>query len=161
MTKPSRPWPQWRIEKLIELHGRGFSGGEIARLLSASDWKATRSAICGQISRLRIDGLLPPAKPSPKAGRRVGKAIESAVKSARLKTVPQRTYIAPLEPQAVNVVDETKRIPFEALTAHSCRWPIGDPSSPNFGYCGEKKLAGRSYCAAHYQRSVVKCPSQT
>jgi GcrA cell cycle regulator len=86
--------------------------------------------------------------------------VPSAVSAARLKAVPQKTYTAPIK-QAVNVVDETKRIPFEALTAHSCRWPIGNPNDPDFGYCGEKKLAGKSYCAAHYERSITKCLHKT
>ena len=160
MAKNNNAWPQERCEKLIELHGKGFSGGEIARMLSTPEWTGTRSAVCGQISRLRSAGALPPSKPHPNARRRVGAAVPSAVSAARLKAVPQKTYAAPIK-QAVNVVDETKRIPFEALTAHSCRWPIGDPTDPDFGYCGEKKLAGKSYCAAHYERSITKCLHKT
>lgn len=31
----------------------------------------------------------------------------------------------------------------------ACRWPLGEPSSPDFRYCGADKIEGRSYCGAH------------
>jgi len=33
------------------------------------------------------------------------------------------------------------------LGAHACKWPIGDPKSPDFTFCG-RRTDGR-YCAAH------------
>ncbi len=38
------------------------------------------------------------------------------------------------------------------LHAHagpSCKWPIGDPKSAEFGFCGKPALAGRPYCSDH------------
>lgn len=39
-----------------------------------------------------------------------------------------------------------------------CRWPIGDPKSPGFGFCGQAAEEGRSYCAAHRQRATRLLP---
>jgi GcrA cell cycle regulator len=36
------------------------------------------------------------------------------------------------------------------LEPHDCRWPIGEPRSPDFHFCGEQQAAGRSYCAHHW-----------
>ena len=33
------------------------------------------------------------------------------------------------------------------LAVHACKWPIGDPKSPDFSFCG-RRADGR-YCAAH------------
>ena len=30
-----------------------------------------------------------------------------------------------------------------------CTWPIGDPQSPDFRFCGEPLEEGRPYCKAH------------
>ncbi len=30
-----------------------------------------------------------------------------------------------------------------------CRWPIGDPQSRDFHFCGRQKTAGSSYCEHH------------
>ncbi len=35
------------------------------------------------------------------------------------------------------------------LTSRTCKWPIGDPTQPDFHYCGQPPQAGRPYCATH------------
>lgn len=35
------------------------------------------------------------------------------------------------------------------LTERTCRWPIGDPKDPAFGYCGAQSHPGFPYCAGH------------
>jgi hypothetical protein len=39
------------------------------------------------------------------------------------------------------------------LTAGACRWPVGDPSHPDFFFCGAEALRGELYCAAHRARA--------
>lgn len=34
------------------------------------------------------------------------------------------------------------------LGSHMCRWPIGDPSSTDFSFCGRRSLEG-AYCVEH------------
>jgi hypothetical protein len=53
----------------------------------------------------------------------------------------------------------TKRVPLHALEPHHCRWPIGNPRHPDFGYCGERKYTGHpSYCARHARMSMACKP---
>ena len=35
------------------------------------------------------------------------------------------------------------------LKERMCRWPVGDPNEPGFGYCGSDSIAGHPYCADH------------
>jgi len=35
------------------------------------------------------------------------------------------------------------------LKEHSCRWPIGEPDQPGFGFCGCRKAEGSPYCEHH------------
>ena len=35
------------------------------------------------------------------------------------------------------------------LSESKCRWPIGDPSSPDFFFCGGKTIEGLPYCGHH------------
>jgi GcrA cell cycle regulator len=35
------------------------------------------------------------------------------------------------------------------LTSDTCKWPFGDPASPDFHYCGRAPQSGRPYCATH------------
>ena len=43
----------------------------------------------------------------------------------------------------------------EELQINQCRWPSGDPGSPDFSFCGERVARGRSYCPAHCKRAYV------
>jgi GcrA cell cycle regulator len=39
-----------------------------------------------------------------------------------------------------------------------CRWPVGEPKQPGFGFCGHSQVPGMSYCGHHarvaYQPAV-------
>jgi GcrA cell cycle regulator len=34
-------------------------------------------------------------------------------------------------------------------TPRACAWPVGDPTSADFHFCGDTVLSGKPYCAAH------------
>jgi GcrA cell cycle regulator len=36
------------------------------------------------------------------------------------------------------------------LEPDDCRWPIGEPRSPDFHFCGKPHAAGRPYCEHHW-----------
>ena len=36
-----------------------------------------------------------------------------------------------------------------SLTERMCRWPIGDPRSAGFRFCGRAVVPGQTYCAEH------------
>lgn len=42
-----------------------------------------------------------------------------------------------------------RRISLLDLTERVCKWPIGDPTDPNFHFCGLPAVPGKPYCAAH------------
>jgi GcrA cell cycle regulator len=46
-------------------------------------------------------------------------------------------------------VGEMQRVRFEDIREFACRWPLGDPKSGEFAYCGLKRVEGQSYCAGH------------
>jgi GcrA cell cycle regulator len=37
------------------------------------------------------------------------------------------------------------------LREGTCRWPLGDPTTPEFRYCGGGAVLGLPYCAHHAQ----------
>jgi GcrA cell cycle regulator len=40
-----------------------------------------------------------------------------------------------------------------ALPTGACHWPHGDPSEPDFAFCGAPRTDGSAYCALHRKRS--------
>ena len=46
-------------------------------------------------------------------------------------------------------IGEMRRVRFEEIHELACRWPLGDPKSGDFAYCGLNPAEGQSYCAGH------------
>ena len=44
------------------------------------------------------------------------------------------------------------------LKPNQCRWPIGDPDSENFHFCGETVFAGKPYCYEHCRQAYQFTP---
>jgi GcrA cell cycle regulator len=54
------------------------------------------------------------------------------------------------EPDEVeNVVPMGQRCSLLELNDSKCRWPIGDPGSAEFSFCGGKTVEGVVYCGYH------------
>jgi GcrA cell cycle regulator len=65
------------------------------------------------------------------------------------------------EPELLdNVIPIGQRRTILELTEETCRWPIGDPGSSDFFFCGGQSLTGLPYCAYHsrvaYQPANVR-----
>jgi GcrA cell cycle regulator len=57
----------------------------------------------------------------------------------------------------------SRKLTTMGLTSATCKWPIGDPTQPDFHYCGRPPQSGRPYCDTHdnmsYQSTPRKRPS--
>ena len=45
-----------------------------------------------------------------------------------------------------------------SLKPNQCRWPIGDPDSENFHFCGETVFTGKPYCYEHCRQAYQLTP---
>jgi GcrA cell cycle regulator len=63
---------------------------------------------------------------------------------------PSANEISPEALAKVNAVEKTaKKISLMELTERTCKWPIGDPATEKFWFCGLAVQAGKPYCEAH------------
>ena len=54
------------------------------------------------------------------------------------------------EPEVVeNIIPMGQRCSILQSSESTCRWPIGDPSSADFFFCGGKSIEGLPYCGCH------------
>jgi GcrA cell cycle regulator len=51
------------------------------------------------------------------------------------------------------VIPESERISLLGLNEHTCKWPIGDPLSSNFHFCGRTSEDNRPYCDFHSRKA--------
>jgi GcrA cell cycle regulator len=67
--------------------------------------------------------------------------------------LPPQPSVGEISPEALANVREVekkaRKITLMELTERTCKWPIGDPATPNFWFCGLPTQAGKPYCEAH------------
>ena len=44
---------------------------------------------------------------------------------------------------------KSKKISLMELTERTCKWPIGDPATNTFWFCGHESEPGKPYCKTH------------
>ncbi|MCX7286714.1 MAG: GcrA cell cycle regulator [Rhodobacterales bacterium] len=102
-----------------------------------------------------------PATPRPEAARPAVAASPSNVTPlpVRKAIIPAGQPLPPqpsqneISPEALASVREVekraKKLTLMELTERTCKWPIGDPATDDFWFCGLPSLPGKPYCEAH------------
>ena len=63
---------------------------------------------------------------------------------------PSANEISPEVLASVREVEKrARKISLMELTERTCKWPIGDPATVDFWFCGLPSVAGKPYCEAH------------
>jgi GcrA cell cycle regulator len=87
-------------------------------------------------------------QPAPAAAPAPRKAIIPA--GQPLPPQPSANEISPEALATVREVEKkAKRIGLMDLTERTCKWPVGDPATEDFWFCGLSVQAGKPYCEAH------------
>jgi len=60
-------------------------------------------------------------------------------------------YVAPQVQELY--IPEEKRLSLLQLNEQTCKWPIGDPLTPDFYFCGQHSDDGKPYCEFHSRRA--------
>lgn len=67
--------------------------------------------------------------------------------------LPPQPSANEISPEALAKVSEieksAKRLSLLELTERTCKWPVGDPATEDFWFCGLPVQAGKPYCEAH------------
>ena len=67
--------------------------------------------------------------------------------------LPPQPSAKEISPEALASVREVekraKKLTLMELTERTCKWPIGDPATDDFWFCGLPSVAGKPYCEAH------------
>lgn len=149
-------WTAEKIEQLNKLWSEGMSITEIGKILGM-----TRNAVVGKAHRLslakrpspiaRAPGPRPAVQQAPVAPARPVAAPVAAIAAA-----PVAEAAPPPPKPAMPVMSPPSRPrPAPAFRAAriangpACRWPLGDPKSPDFHFCGSPSIEGKPYCEKH------------
>jgi GcrA cell cycle regulator len=155
-------WTDERVDLLRKLWSDGLSASQVAAELGPG---ITRNAVIGKIHRL---GLAERAKtasaPRPRAAKAATRQVAAtapAVVAPRagghavhgnvaLAYAPQVVVVARATPEEEVVIPMSERVTLMELRESMCRWPMGDPTTPEFRFCGGKSpIGGGPYCSHH------------
>ncbi len=135
-------WTDERVEQLKTLWAEGLSAAQIANKMGG----VTRNAVIGKVHRLGLSGRATPAK--PQRGRAApelkvnGEARRAPAEEVK-PVIPEPEFIAPA------TLDTGDQVTVATIKNNMCKWPIGDPATDDFHFCGQTTLPGKSYCAYH------------
>ena len=151
-------WTEERVELLKKLWNDGLSASQIAGELGA----VTRNAVIGKVHRLGLSGRAKaPSSSTPRPRKAVTRAPSHPMSGGGNFTrgntalAPQFKPEVEAAPEAAPAPSEDVVIPFSErvtimeLRESMCRWPMGDPATAEFRYCGGKSGVGMPYCSYH------------
>ena len=150
-------WTEDRVGALKKLWLEGQSASQIAKQLGGG---VTRNAVIGKVHRLGLSGRAAPSQPARATFRpsrpRPAQPTQAPSAPRRIEAVQPRAA-APTVPAPMPDLPGTATV--MTLGAHMCKWPIGDPSSNEFSFCGRRSSEG-VYCVEHarvaYQPQVKR-----
>jgi GcrA cell cycle regulator len=139
-------WTAEAVDVLRRLAQEGRSASVIAAALGAQ----SRNAVIGKANRIGVK-LNGGGRAFAPDGTLDGEALSAPL--PRPRPVPAPLFlereVKPAPAFEAAEVGEMRRVRFEDIREPACRWPLGDPRSGDFAYCGLKPAEGRSYCAGH------------
>jgi GcrA cell cycle regulator len=102
----------------------------------------------GNTPRPTIGGMM---KQRASSGDGGGGAIMGNTALKISEEVVREAYVAPQVQELFIPVDQ--RLTLLDLSEHTCKWPIGDPLTPEFYFCGQHSDDGKPYCEFHSRRA--------
>lgn len=171
-------WTEERVETLKKMWAEGQSASQIAKELggvtrNAVIGKVHRLGLSNRAGGASTAKTAPkekpaakaeaPAKPKPAprpaAEKPAAAATPPAPTPARKQIIPAGQPLPPqpsaneISPEALASVREVekkaKKLTLMELTERTCKWPIGDPATDDFWFCGLAVQQGKPYCEAH------------
>lgn len=151
-----------RDTRVRELVRDGHSASVIARYFRC----CTRNSIISYCNRREI----PMANKSGWAKETIAKGRKAMAERPKPKAKTAAEPKAPKPPKITPPPFETALLPEEdlgndvtpligsvlGLNEHTCKWPIGDPLLPGFGFCGRHSMDGSPYCEDHHKRGTYR-----
>ena len=172
----SKGWDNATLKKLKALTGKGLSTSEIGKRLGMA-----KNATVGKLNRLgwnakaggttagaekKAEVKKPDDKPVVAKKTTVKKsepAKKTSVKATVTKTTPKEAEVkTDAKTTAKNLAMHQRIIQpsleMANLKPNQCRWPIGDPDSEHFHFCGETVFIGKPYCYEHCKQAYQFTP---
>ena len=149
-------WTDERMEICQQALREGKSGLQIAALIGAP----SRNAVIGKVNRMGWRGLSPNTRPRH-SGTKVEKPKKMKAPPPSLEEQTPSVLQASISATASTSFAFTGPKTFGELAGDECKWPIGDPMTDDFTFCGRGSGGDGPYCRAHAQFAYQPSSSRT
>jgi GcrA cell cycle regulator len=160
-------WTEAMITRAIQLRRDGLTHSQIARDLG----NMTRNAVIGKLERMVKAGLAPDlprvattVKPSrqkkPPKDLPITLALAGVPPQQRGRDCNNHPTVRRSKPLPVTLAEPVPfangaRVTIMQLTSQTCKWPIGDPGTAEFCFCGHAPREASPYCEFHARAAYV------
>jgi GcrA cell cycle regulator len=155
-------WTQAQVQELWQRWSSGAPASQIARDLGRG---ISKNAVLAKIRRLRLarrrmHDRRPSARSTIRAiafdaipGRLRPRSLDSnrEQRGSPKWVIEAKPYAD--DPGADADIPPAQRRSLLELNDQTCKWPVGDPVTPDFFYCGAPADHGRPYCGHHCLRA--------
>ena len=157
-------WTEQQIQTLKKMWGNGHSASDIAKYLGGG---VTRNAVIGKAHRLKLSASAAAARTTLEPPSKVNGVVVTSIKKISKKGASPRAMLRTMQPvqtiadtaprplvreplpRSIDMIKRSEGIPVTKAGERHCRWPIGDPRSPDFRFCGCETVEGLPYCTDH------------
>lgn len=176
----SKGWDSVMLKKLKGLMGKGLSTSEIGKRLGMS-----KNAVVGKLNRLgwnsKAGGVVAESATTTTKKTTSGRGTKktSSVASAKNTRTTSKKNTTKAGARGAGTTGTKKTtsggrtlnktlamhqriiqhsLEMANLKPNQCRWPIGDPDSENFHFCGAPVFVGKPYCYEHCKQAYQFTP---
>ena len=142
-----------------------WQDGETAQAISNVIGKS-RNAVIGKMNRMGVKRNETNGEIRTDAGTTAESSVSKGNESEQATTKQEQTEAEVDDSDDDELIDPTKiyeinnepRLSLMYLTNRTCRWPIGDPSTKNFWFCGKQSVIDKPYCTEHSELAFQNNP---
>ncbi len=153
-------WTDERVEQLRKLWTEGLSASQIALQLGG----VSRNAVIGKVHRLKLTGRgratgvttrtkkapkAAPIRPATSRPAPSGRPVTVGATALRIDAAPEFEVVHALAPLTEIPAPVLKKLKLVELSERTCKWPVGDPLSEDFHFCGNESGESGPYCRYH------------
>ncbi|MEH6646087.1 GcrA family cell cycle regulator [Sulfitobacter sp.] len=146
-----------------KVHRLGLSNRTTTGTAAKAELKAKAAPKAAPKAKPAAAAAEPEPAPTPASSKpdlKTEPAISpDAKRPARNQIIPAGQPLPPqpsaneISPEALAKVNEiekkAKKLTLMELTERTCKWPVGDPATEDFWFCGLPVKQGKPYCEAH------------
>jgi len=138
-------WTDERVDTLKKLWLDGLSATQIAKQLGG----VTRNAVIGKVHRLGMSGRAAPSAPRSTGFKPPRPSRPAAPRVPRIAKAVAAAAVVEKDEMVIPFVELSGTATSLTLGSHMCKWPIGDPESDDFSFCGRRAPGKSSFCEDH------------